>query len=72
MPRKPVAEPYNTDDVIVNYGEVQAKRQPCGRLGWILPGGEVTFNKNRARHQAKRLNSMIQVNMKRYNRSLVW
>lgn len=72
MPRKPTLQPYNQDDEIVGYGEVQSQVQPCGRLGWILPGREVTFNRQRARHYAKRLNSMVQANMKRYDRSLIW
>lgn len=72
MARRAKAEPYNANDVVVGYGEVQAKVQTDGRLAWVLPGRGLTFCRQEAQHVAKRLNALVQANMKRYDRKLVW
>jgi len=72
MARRAKAEPYNVNDVVEGYGEVQAKVQECGRLAWVLPGRGLTFCRKEAEHVAKRLDKMVQANMKRFNRQLVW
>lgn len=70
----PVATPapiYETNDIIHGHGEVPAGQDHIG-LYWFLPGGEITRERDVAEHHAKRLDRMIQVNMKRYDRSLIW
>lgn len=71
MPRRAVAEPYNTDDVINEYGEVQAKKDTDGTLFWVLPGRGITYCKDEAIRIANRLNQMVKANLKRYDRKLV-
>ena len=72
MARRAKAEAYNSNDIVIGYGEVQAKVQECGRLAWVLPGRGITFCKEEATHFAHRLNQMVQANMKRFDRKLVW
>jgi len=62
---------YETDDIIHGFGEVPAV-YPEGELGWMLPNREVTRDRQLAEHAAKRLDALIQANMKRYDRSLIW
>lgn len=71
MPAPAHAPIYETNDIIHGYGEVPANKDRIG-LFWFLPGGEITRDKDVAEHIAKRLDRMIQVNMKRYDRSLIW
>lgn len=62
---------YETNDIIHGFGEVPAVHQD-GKLGWVLPGRGITYDKDEAEHHAKRLDSLIQANMKRFDRSLIW
>ena len=65
------AELYQSDDIIHGFGEVPAVVTPEGQ-GWMLPGREITFDRDEAEHHARRLDQLIQANMKRYDRSLIW
>lgn len=62
---------YNPNDIRV--GEAEIKSQTIrGQVQWELPGGVVTTSKQYAQGYAERLNKLIQVNKKRFNRSLLW
>ena len=62
-------ELFITDNVIVGMGEVPAMRTPSG-LCWILPGNEVTYNKEEAVEVATRLDRIIRANLSKYKRTL--
>lgn len=62
---------YQTDDIIHGFGEVPAVVTEEG-LGWVLPNREITFDRAEAEHCAVRLDALIQANLKRYDRSLIW
>lgn len=64
-------EAYNLDHIVVGEAEIKS-RNIQGIVQWELPGGEITHSKAYATEYAKRMNDMIQVNKKRYNRSLLW
>lgn len=65
-------ELYLTDDVIEGFGEVGAVKSEDGTIGWVLPGRVITNCREEAEHCARRLDRLIQANVKRYNRNLVW
>lgn len=64
-------ELFQTDDIIHGFGEVPAVHTPQG-TGWVLPGRVITHNREEAAHCASRLDALIQANMKRYDRDLIW
>lgn len=65
-------EIYQTNNIIIGFGEVFATHTESGQLGWVLPGRVITHCKKEATHHARRLDQLIQANVKRYNRNLVW
>lgn len=65
-------EVYQTNNIIIGFGEIFAMYTESGQLGWVLPGRVITHSKKEATHYARRLDQLIQANMKRYNRNLVW
>lgn len=72
MPRRSNQEAIaNPDDVRHGYGTVKAAYTEEG-IRWALPGNILTACKKEAQLAAERLDRMIQVNVKRYNRSLIW
>lgn len=71
MPRRAKAIQFETSDVVVGFGEVQSKVQPCGRISWILPGRSITFCKEEAQYYAKRLDEIVRFNVKRTKTRLV-
>jgi|AntRauTorcE11897_2_1112592.scaffolds.fasta_scaffold69460_2 hypothetical protein len=64
-------ELYQTNDVIHGFGEVPGVHTENG-IGWVLPGRSVTYCRDTALAYAKRLDRLIQANVPRYNRNLVW
>lgn len=64
-------ELFKTNDIIHGFGEVPAVTTDKG-VGWILPGRVITHDKKLAEYHAKRMDVMIQANMKRYKRDLIW
>ncbi len=62
---------FHSDNIIVGFAEVKS-RTINGVVQWELPGGEFTHSKLQATEYAERLDKMIQTNMKRFNRSLLW
>ena len=64
-------ELFKTDDIVIGFGEVSAVPTEHG-TGWMLPGRVVTHDRELAEHHAKRLDALIQSNMKRYDRDLIW
>lgn len=64
-------ELFKTDDIVHGFGEVSAVHTPNG-VGWLLPGRIITHDRELAERQAKRLDALIQANVKRYNRDLIW
>jgi len=62
---------YRTDDIIIGYGEVKAVHTEEG-LQWALPGDIYTACKEEATRVAEKLDRMVQANVKRFNRKLVW
>lgn len=63
-------EIYETDDIIVGFGEVPAIRTSEG-LRWILPDRKMTACRDKAIEVAQRLDRMIRANVTRYERSLI-
>lgn len=64
-------EVYETDDIIIGFGEVPAIRTAEG-LRWILPDRQHTACRRKATAVAERLDRMIRANVPRYQRSLIW
>lgn len=64
-------ELFKTDDIVHGFGEVSAVRTDRG-IGWLLPGREITFDREKAEATARRLDTLIQANMKRFDRDLIW
>lgn len=64
-------EVYDSDDVIIGFGEVPAVQTPRG-LQWILPNRELTACRDTAIRWARQMDKLIQGNMKRYDRSLIF
>lgn len=64
-------EVYDSDDVIIGYGEVPAIHTSHG-LQWILPNRELTACRDTAVRWAQQIDRLIQSNMKRYDRSLIF
>lgn len=62
--------PFHTDHVVHGYGEAPAIHTDTG-LGWALPGGRITHNRDEALQQAEQMDRLIQVNVRRYKRSLI-
>ena len=64
-------ELFQTDDIVRGFGEVAAVHTERG-TGWLLPGRVITFDRRRAETTAMRLDFLIQANMKRFDRDLIW
>lgn len=64
-------EIYETDDIIIGFGEVPAIQTPEG-LRWILPDRRFTACREEATAVAQRLDKLIRANVPRYERSLIW
>lgn len=64
-------EAFNEDDIRIGVAEIKSRRVN-GIVHWELPGNEITHSKAYALEYAERMNKMIQVNQKRFNRSLLW
>lgn len=62
---------YDTNDCIEGFGEVPAIITEDG-VAWVLPGREITHDRAVAQHCAERLNRLVQANIPRFNRSLIW
>lgn len=62
---------YKTDDIIIGYGEVKAVHTEEG-LKWALPGFIYTACRDEAIRVAEKLDRMVQANVKRFDRELVW
>jgi len=64
-------EIFDNDDIRIGEAEIKS-RTVKGIVHWELPGNEITHSKAYATEYAERMNQMIQVNKKRFNRSLLW
>jgi len=62
---------FHSDTIIIGHAQLNAVHKR-GKVYWALPGGGHTQSKPFAMEYARRLNTMIQTNMKRFNRSLLW
>lgn len=62
---------YDSDDVIHGYGEVKAVETEEG-LQWMLPGNILTACREEALRAAQKMDRLIQANVPRYKRALVW
>jgi hypothetical protein len=72
MPRRSNQEAIaNPDDIRHGFGTVKAVHTEKG-LHWVLPGNALTMCKNEAQAAAEKLDRMIQSNVKRTGRSLIW
>ena len=69
IPAKEFAFP--SDNVIVGFAEIKS-RSVKGVIQWELPGGGYTHSKVKATDIAKQMDDLIQANMKKFNRSLLW
>jgi len=72
MPRRSNQEAIaNPDDIHHGFGTVKAVHTAEG-LHWMLPGNILTKCKLEAQAAAEKLDRMIQANVKRSGRSLIW
>lgn len=56
----PKSEIRRNDNISEGWGEVPAFLcEETGRIGWGLPGGEVTYNEAEARLYAGKLNQLL-------------
>jgi hypothetical protein len=69
IPEKEVAFP--SDNIIIGFAEIKARSRK-GVVQWELPGGGYTQSKVKATDIAKQMDDLIQANMKKFNRSLLW
>ena len=59
----PPPELYITDNIIIGMGELPARRTSKG-LYWVTPGNGRIYDRDEAIEYAKRLDALIQSNMK--------
>lgn len=72
MPRRSNQEAIaNPDDIRHGFGTVKAVYKEEG-LHWVLPGNILTACRQEAQLAAEKLDRMIQSNVKRTGRSLIW
>lgn len=60
---------YETDNIIIGYGEVPSVQTEAG-LAWVLLGGFLTYDRDLAMQHAEELDRLIGGNLKRYKRKL--
>jgi len=67
----PSKEEIHSDNIRIGFAELIAVHHR-GKLHWAIPGGGYIRSKVHATDYARRLNTLITVNMKRFNRDLLW
>lgn len=67
----PNIQDIQSNNIIIGHAELIAVNFR-GKTKWALPGGSYTTSKPHAMTYARRLNTLIKVNMERYNSNLLW